>query len=374
MQPPSHYSRPMASKKSALALLSALVLAGCVHADGEEKGSRPEGARSGTVTVSRADGEVDASYVVGDRLYRGRASRPVKLAAAVNTNLIGTLSPVAVPAPGLLAYNSSRGRRPVVRLRELSSGKDEVLDDGALSLAWRRDGALAYFKAVAPDLRTPARYVGHVVVRSAPQAAPVRWTPASGRYVVAAWAGRRLLVYRLDKSWPDLLVLDRPGQARILAKAGALVALSPDGRRAFVSTYGASPPVAHVLDVPTGREVARRSVRALRWLTESGSWAGDLVAAPASSGVAVFRVGARTIDLEQTLRFGPGFSAGPFEPQLEDVGRRIVGWAEVEPRPRQAVAQAGLIECDRVTLQCVHAVVATTASPPRLVYDPSRPK
>jgi hypothetical protein len=354
----------------------AAALAGCRH-DEPERSRQVARPASGPVTVvERPRAAAAAAYAVGDRVYGLRPSGAVRLAASINTTLIATLSPAAVPSPDgrLLAYNAWRGRRPLVRVHDLESGKDDVLDEGAMSLAWRVDGALGYFKALAPDVRNARRYRGHVVVRVRPEAPPVRWTRKPGRYLVAAWAGRHLLAYRIGSSWPDLLVADGPGRVRVLAKAGALVAVSPDGSRVFVSTYGASPPVVRVLDVTTGREVARRVVTTLRWVTESGSWEGDLIAATASSGVAVFRVGAQSIALEQVLRFDrAGFAVGPFEPRVEDGGRRIVGWAELASRPRQALPQAAVLDCERGERRCTQAAPVTTAVGLRLVYDPSRP-
>jgi hypothetical protein len=380
------------SRKPALVLVGAIVLAGCLHGAGEERGGPPEGrgsgpvagearragakaVRSGPVAVE-AGAEIDAQYVAGDRLYGVRGSGPVRLAAPVNTTLIATLSPAAVPAPGgqLLAYNSWRGRRPLVRLRDLETDQDDVLEEGALSVAWRRDGALAYFKALKPDLGRPKRYRGHVVVRRAPVAEPVRWTARPGRYVVAAWAGRRLLAYRIGSEWPDLLVLDGPGRARVLAEAGALVAISPDGGRGFVSTYGASPPLVRVLDLASGRELARRRISHLRWVSESGEWAGDLVAATASGGVAVFRVRRGAVALQQVLDFGrAGFTVGLLEPRLEDAGRRIVGWVELESAPREALPQAAVVSCERAARRCGQGAPLSTGVGVRLVYDPSRP-
>jgi hypothetical protein len=361
--------------KAGLAILGAILFAGCLHGAGEEPRARPEAARSGPVAVD-AGAERGVAYVAGDRLYGLRASRPIRLAAAINTTLIANLSPAAVPAPAgrLLAYNSWRGGGPVVRIRDLETGKDDVLDEGAVSLAWRRDGALAYFKALKRDVGAPRRYAGRVVVRRAPAADPVRWTPTPRRYLVAAWAGRRLLAYRMRSRWPDLIALDAPGRARLLARAGALVAVSPDGSRAFVSTYGASPPLVRVLDIASGREIARRAFRELRWLTESGAWTGDLVVATGNDGLAVFRVRRRAIALEQVLRFAPaGFPVGPFEPRLEDAGRRITGWAELESQPREALPQAAVLTCDRVARRCRHAPPVSTGVGLRLVYNPSRP-
>jgi hypothetical protein len=366
----------MTSAKPAIGLLGALLLAGCLHGGEEEPAARAEAPPSGQVTVADDGGEGGQVYVAGDRLY-GWGPQAEKLGGAINTNLIGTLSPAAVASgrwPYLLVYNSWRARRPVLRLRGLETGRDRVVEEGALSVAWREGGRLAYFKALRPDLRVPKTYVGHVVVRRALQAPAVRWTSKPGRYVVAAWAGRRLLAYRLGPTWPDLLALDGRRRERVLAKAGALVAVSPDGRRAFVSTYGSSPPVVRVLDVESGEELARRTITRLRWLTESGSWSGDAVAATANAGLAVFRVGARSIALEQVLGFtASGVSLGPFEPRLDATGRRIVAWAELEPRPRQAIAQAVLVECDRVALRCFRGAVASATAPPRPVYNPSRP-
>jgi hypothetical protein len=366
------------ARTNAIALgLLAAALAGCRHDEPEQR-RQVAPPVSGPVTVVERPRAFGAAYAVGDRVYGLRPTREVKLGASINTTLIATLSPAAVPSPDgrLLAYNAWRGRRPLVRVHELASRKDDVLDEGAMSLAWRADGALAYFKALAPDVRDPKRYRGHVVVRAGARrdAPPVRWTRTPGRYLVAAWAGRRLLAYRIGSSWPDLLVADAPGRIRVLAKAGALVAVSPDGGSVFVSTYGASPPVVRVLDVATGRELARRVVTPLRWVTESGSWAGNLVVAPANAGVAVFRVGARSIALEQALRFdAAGFTVGPFEPRVDSLGRRIVGWAELASRPRQAVPQAAVLDCDRAERRCAQTAPISSAIGVRLVYDPSRP-
>jgi hypothetical protein len=171
-----------------------------------------------------------------------------------------------------------------------------------------------------------------------------------------------------------LLVLDRPRRVRRLARAGALVAVSPNGRRVFVSTYGAKPAVVRVLDVASGREEARLRLgrESARWVTESGSWVGTTVVAPASAGLVVFTVASRRIAVAQILRFQAG--AGPvLEPRADGAGRHIFAWLELAPRPRQAIADARLLRCDRLTLRCATAATASSADPPRPLYNPSRP-
>lgn len=300
----------------------------------------------------------------------------MRLGGVVDATLLGTLTPAAVPAPGragAIAYTSSLARIPVIRVHEPSMRRDAIVDKSALSVAWGEPG-LAYVKAPRARVGAASRYLGHVIVRQAPRARPLRWTAAPGRYVVAAWARRRLLVYRLRLSWPDLLVFDGPRRVRRLARAGALVAVSPDGRRAFVSTYGAQPPAVRVLDVATGHEDARLRLgsQGVRWVIESGSWVGDYVVAPASTGVVVFRVRPSRISIEQILRFRS--DAFPvLEPRLDAAGRQILARAELAPRPREPIPGAQLLRCDRRTLHCVSIATGSSADPPRPLYNPSRP-
>jgi hypothetical protein len=371
-RPPSHF--PLRAARAAAALAAPLAVVACSVTDGGGEEATPTGPRSGAVTVGDR-GEVSVSWVSENELRLAGAGRRT-LAAAVNATLIGTLAPVAVPntSSAAVAYSSWRGRRPILRIRDHPTGIDTVLDEGAHSAAWASNGALAYFKALRPEVSDPRRYLGHVVVRSSRRAQPRAWTSRPGRYVVAAWARGSVLFYRLGKSFPDLFALDGPRRERLLVRSAALVALSPDGRRAFVSRYAASPPLVRVVDIASGADVARLQVDAdvARYVAESGSWVGGRVFAATTTGIVVFRV-ADGIAVEQVLRTERAFPLGISEARALAGGDRIMAWGELEPTPRQAVSQAALVECERATLRCVRAAVTSAAAPPRPLYNPSRP-
>lgn len=355
----------------------ALIAAGCIHDDAQND-VRTIPPRSGDVTIEPASGQgSNGTYVVGREAFGVAGDRSsVRLGGGVDATLLGTLAPAAVPAPGrpsVFAYASSQARVPVVRVHDASARTDELLARGAVSVAWGAPG-LAYVDAPRARLGASRPFAGHVVVRQGPGGRPVRWTVTPAQYVVAAWAGRRLVAYRLRPSWPDLVVLDGPRRMRRLARAGALVAVSPDGRRAFVSSYDARPPVVRVLAVASGREAARLTLgdEAVRWVIESGSWTRDRVVAPASSGLVVFRVRPSSISVEQILRFRT--DAFPvLEPRLDAAGRHIVARVELASRPREAVGSALLLRCDRVTRRCASLATGSSADPPHALYNPSRP-
>jgi hypothetical protein len=367
-------------------VLAAPALGGCLHGGSDEPAQgRREPERSGRgVTVVERSRDVGAAYVAGDRAYGLR--RTVRLAAGVDSTLIATLSPAAVvdPTRRFLAYNSMRGPVPLLRLHDLETGEDTVLERGAFSIAWRREGWIAYFKGrrAAVDLAARQRPHGHVVVRGGRRARAVRWTRRADQYVVAAWAQNRLLAYRIGRGrrWPDLLALDGPRRSRVLAERSGLVAVSPDGRQAMVSVYGAKPPLVRVLDIASGRESARLRLdegaarAAVAWVTEAGSWSGDLVFAKASPGVVVFRVQQRRIAVEQLLAFdGARFPLGIFEPRAAAGGRRVLGWAQLEQAPGQAVPDTAVVACDRMTRRCEQGPVVSAGLGLRLIYNPSRP-
>ncbi|MDQ3991935.1 MAG: hypothetical protein M3245_06485, partial [Actinomycetota bacterium] len=338
----------------------------------------------GTLRVS--GGDVAVPYASSNRLV-GLATAPTgELAGEVNTSAFGVLAPgVVLNEEGdAIVYSSFDGDGPVLRLRRLQGGEDSVVDENAFSAAWSHDGALAYFRAVERTPEDPAKRAGHVVVRDLEADTTQRWTARRGRFVVVAWAGDRLLAYRRGaETWPDLVVFDGRGRMRVLAEESGLVAVSPDGRMALVTVEPDRSPTVHLLRVEDGARLAaltfpeapdRPNVGPVTFVAPLGSWVGDVAVAAVTEGIATFRVGPRSVDLEQLLHLDPeSFPVGATEPQLDASGRRVSAVVELAVRPQAALPETAVISCDRVSLRCRSTAPLSYAPPPRLVYDPSRP-
>jgi hypothetical protein len=363
------------------ALVLVLAVAGCSHGqdpgDADGPAVRAETApRSGLVELIQGEPDPVVPFVAGNLVHGlGEEGAPIELAASGSSVLMGTLAPAVVPDAEArrLVYNSWRDNRPVLRLHDVETGEDAELDEGALSAAWRGDGALAYFKADVAELGDPREYLGHAVVRG-PAGEAAEWTTEPGRYVVVAWARQRLLVYRVRDGGPDLLVLDGPGRIRVLARDTSLLALSPDGSRALVFRRGVSPAVVRLVELGDGSEVARLQLpEEVEWLLQSGSWADGRAVASASPGLVLLRLEGTGIELEQILRLPTDVVRGTLhEPQLDAEGR-ITAWGEVHSRPGEVVDSAVIAVCDALAFRCVHGSRMPVAGGPRLVHNPSRP-
>jgi hypothetical protein len=352
---------------------------------------------TGALTVRSGAARPQHPFVRGNGLYADGHRQ--ELGGSVSGALMGPLSPVAVNAPsgGFVVYNTWRELRAVDSDKSFSKqgiadgdalglpslrvhddkGRDSVLARGAYSVAVRPDGAIAYVQGVDPSFRAGRVYQGHVVVRRGVGGRPVEWTSEPARYVVYGWAGNRVLFYRIGAGERlEILVADAPGNTRPLAD-GSIVALNPGGDRVMVLSPDATS--VRVLDVATGREQAWLDVTTaatpLRWLGYAGSWVGDHVVTPSSSGMVVLHVTAESIELEQALSLdAQQFPVGVQEPRFADSDAdEILATADVPPdNAREGVAY--FLDCDRVSRTCERGDGAPAKDWPRFIDNPSRPE
>jgi hypothetical protein len=368
-------------------LLLVLTTSACASTQAE-RGAGPRTARPPAV------------YTVGRTLVGIPGREPVTLAAAPVTPLAGWLTPVAVPSPDgrYVAYNAWRKlreddpalswqdqgispgdalARPSIRLLDLATGRETKYVDGGFSLAWREDGAIAFLVGANPNYRAGIRYVGDVFVRASVGAPATRWTATPDRYVVAGWAGRTLLVYRVRAGEAlDVLAFDGPRKRRVLASDAGLVAISPDGSKALVE-HGpeTGAPSVELLAVGTGAKLASLDLTtvdpSVGVVGYAGDWQGDLVAAPSASGLALFRVTGNRLELAGAMRAAAG--QGVAEPRF--VGSdRVTGWTS-------SSSGGAFVDCERTSGRCARAVPIPTARGVdgfpawrRPVYNPSRPQ
>jgi hypothetical protein len=350
-------------------LAAALVSAGCGASRIEERPTPERGGPPGLFTV-------------GSRLYGVSGRSPVRLAGAPVSPLAGWMSPAAAQSSDgrYVAYNvwqklrdddparswSDQGIEPgdslaipQIRLVDLELGRDELLAEGAYSVAWRPDGALAYARGVEHAYRAFMPYETELIVR-ARDGAEQRWSADRAQYVAVAWAADTLIAYRISAGeHVDTLVFDRPGRERLLVEGGTLVALSPDGSKAFVEEGAASGrPRVRVVDVATGETQAALPLH--EGMSYAGDWRRDLVVARGRTGLVVFRVREGEIEIVQKLAIDEGAK----EPRFTDAaGTEVVATRNT---PRGEV----FLRCDRKTRRCAELRPGSG----RLVYNPSRPR
>lgn len=375
------------AKTAACSAAFAILVAACTTPDRENddgsrsaNGSKNVPPKSGEATIAR--GSVDAAYAFGSKVF-GLPGGQLRLVGRVHSPLAGALSPAVVLEPGgdALAYNSWGRGRPMLRVHNFETAEDAIVEEGAFSVASSNE-ALAYFVGSKARVRDVTTHRGDVVVASESGERRVSWNREPAPYVVIAWAAEDLLVYRRRGMTTDVLAFSGARQMRVLARDAYLVAVDPAGKSVFLSETAPGGVRVRIVDIASGTTTASLDVtqrdpisgRPLQYVSYSGSWQHDLVAAAVSNGLAVFRVTDDTITLDQLIGLDPDtFPTGVTEPLLTSSGDSIVASGEYIANPNAALNRMALVECDRVDLRCEVGPSGPYAQPPRLVYNPSRP-
>lgn len=398
---------PRSSVAGVVLVTFALVVASCGRLqERPAPDSTPSEASASAVTIEAGPATPPIPFITNHGITGLPGPADVATAAQAGGGLMGWVSPIGVSSPDgrYVAYNawtelveidpeeswSSQGietgqpvATPSIRLLDLSTGQDVLLEDGAFSLAWRADGTIAYFKGSERDYRVNEPYPGTVLVRSAPDADPVAWVSKPGQYIVHSWSRDSLLVY----GETGLLAVDAPDQVRVLSDQAGVIALSPDGSRVLV-THGSSGPI-ELIDVASGKVVAALDISyfkdpftgaTIALVNDAGSWVGEWAAAqatldPEGSAIVVLRVSEDSVHFARALVFATdGFPMGVSEPQLLDAdGHRVVAWAPVKGAGGEAKGVLYVyLDCDLERQSCIQGPTREdrTFHP---VYNPSRP-
>lgn len=342
---------------------SSMIAGSCARTPQRAAASVTDATLIGTVTITDGPATLPIPFITNESVSGlSEAAFDAPLAAPAGGVLMGWNSPVGLPSPDgrYIAYNSwkqlvpydpqhsasSQGIDqgaafgiPSLRILDLATGEDTLLEEGAFSIAWNATGEIAYFKATKPEYRWMTPYLGQVVVRDSLDAPAVVWIEEPGEFTVHSWAGAHLLVY----GDTGLVVVDGPGKVRKLSDGAAVIALSPDGTRVLVAR-GPGLPI-ELIDVESGKAVAELDVSTafqspagtrIVTLNHAGSWQGEWVAAqgtlePDGSAIVILRVASDSISVSRVLEFPSAeFPMGISEPQLLGPGgSRVVAWAPV---------------------------------------------
>jgi hypothetical protein len=250
----------------------------------------------------------DVAYVAGSDLHiPGRPAQRLKF--PLLAPLLGQDVHLVVPSPEgrYVVYHAWQRSVALLVVHDTRIGRDRILARGAQTVAWARDGRLAYVQAIRPRYSQGNAYRGRIVVRRPFDGTPVVWTPRPASYGVIAWARGRLLVgvrrCLLLACNPDpetgVYALDRPGKLMRLP-VSSVSALSPDGRFAigpFLPVPGQDSPssLVRLVDVVRGRVLTTfdlvaaaraqgRDPRAFNTGIQAAAWRGDEIVATSSAG------------------------------------------------------------------------------------------
>jgi len=348
------------------------------------------------MTLSQGTGPAPGTYAQSGTLI-GPGMQPVRLAATPSAPLTGWLSPVLVPTADrrTFLYETWRQSRaddpasswasqgiqlgdplgvPEIRRVDTLTGADTLFETGATSPMISTDGRVALVRGATREFVAGASYTGTIMVRATLDAPSVAWTQPNARYAAAAWAGARLLVYRIGEGESlQLVALDGPNAVRALG-SGTLVAVDPTATFAFTAQSDAATPQVSVVRLSDGAVVSTLSIDpslGIDFVSYAGGWTSDLVIARGGAGLVLFRVGDTSISIADVLGFdATAFPSGTIQPRFAKTdGTEITTWADqvdVTGAPRRVE-----LDCQIATHACTVFPMVDAAAQPG--YNPSAP-
>lgn len=389
-----------------IAMASLSVAVSCGRVLQEPAETRVEG--SDTVTVVGGGSAVPPlPFITDDSVVGLPGGREVPLGGVASPALIGDGAPLAVSSPDgrFIAYNAWSDLVPVepekswsdqgigpddpvgipsIRVLDLATGEDTPFAEGAYSVAWGADGAIAYVQGVEREFRAAGRYLGQVMVRASQDASPEAWTIEADRYVVYGWTGKTLLVERWKHEGEDVLALDAPGRVREIASDANIVGIAPDGAAVLVAEQGPGVEI-RLIDAASGVPTTSLALAAVVDLDGDpfgvghGVWVADRVVAPLAtlpyeSHLLTISVGeGNRLKVADVGTFSSdAFPWGVKEPQVLE-GWRVVLWSPLPGTGGEAADRVYVsLDCDLIAGGCVQGPPVTDRIF-RPIFNPSRP-
>lgn len=269
-----------------------------------------------------------------------------QLAEAPGGGLAGSLTPAVVPdgATGAYFYTTWADSRidqldelepgepagvPVVRRYDPATGADDEFRAGAYAPAVSTTGVVAW----AEDL--DGRYLAHAsnptrIVVAAP-GGDEPWSEGADRLLIPlGWAGDVLVTYEQQAGASARIVaFDGPGQERVLAERGDVIAFSPDGESILLAEYPVAGTSFVLVRVGDGARLATASaeVRAFH----GGHWQGDTVVAPTTTGLLTLGVAGGGLQVGEPVTMSLADFVGVQRPRIDAATGEVRALVTVAP-------------------------------------------
>lgn len=245
-------------------------------------------------SIAEADVQLPAPYIANGTVVGGGSFPSRSVSVSYFGPDCGSAGAALSPDGRRLLYLSVATvgaiASPSLRLLDRLTGEDGIFAEGACAPAWAPDGRVAYLQGQGP-VPTGDSYPTKIVVRASLFAAPVTWTADAGTYIGVHWAGNRLFASRRvplsGSAWAwELVLFLGPSATRSFGYESELVAVSPDGSRALVTTLPLVPletterATLRLIRLADGADLASlRLDPEAENLAPDGAWRGDRVLA-----------------------------------------------------------------------------------------------
>lgn len=287
------------------------------------------------------------------------------------------LSPMVLPYGSGVLYLAipAQSTSPMIPELRLAGGAEEiVVSSMASSVAVSATGAIA---TAEPAEGIDGLWVSDVMVRATPSSPAERWSSEVSNYAVLAWAGKVLLVIKNpgESGEPiELLAYDGPGKVRVLHPNAGLIAVSPDGRRALLSTSTDAGNDTELVDPASGDDigVVDTSLLGEPVIVGQGSWSTAGVVATIWVGdeqrLGLFDADERGLTLTKSVTLPQNVLYGLNEPYLfgrtgSEVGSGWARNADVRPRSDGSYDTTPYLHvvCDFALNECTSTTVGDAA-------------